>query len=222
MFSRDFPYIWPTWISGLLSGDKDCEYAAWYRAHYQDYNKRSDGFDFAKWKEDHTALLKQDRAQMTKEGFKVFTEGQNAFTWKGKQANIGGKPDTVSIRSTTDHRVHEYKTGKTRDSDMMQVKIYLCALPRTLDRHVGRTLEGEVVYGTRNETGQMVVRERLEVPSHSVDLAFKDRLVQLVGRVASPHQARPVPSEGECRFCDLANCEYRWKLDPATEGEAWF
>jgi hypothetical protein len=31
---RDGSYIWVTWITGLMSADKQCEWAAWFRAHF--------------------------------------------------------------------------------------------------------------------------------------------------------------------------------------------
>lgn len=32
---RDKPFIYVTWLSGLLFGSKQCKWAVWYRAHYR-------------------------------------------------------------------------------------------------------------------------------------------------------------------------------------------
>ena len=212
MNARNHPYIWPTWLTKLLAGENSCEYATWYRAHYQNYEKIDDGFDFAAWNEQHTALINRVRAELeiAKEPVKVFTENQNKFTYKSPLASIGGKSDLVAIRSVTDHLVIECKTGKHRDSDKVQAKIYMYLLPQALDRHVGREMRGQVAYGHTID-GRMEVTKRVDV---EMDAGFPDRFTQLVGRVAAPMEARAVPSEDECRYCDLAQCQYRWKPEP--------
>jgi len=32
---RDKPYIWITWLSKLIAGESQCEYASWYKAHFK-------------------------------------------------------------------------------------------------------------------------------------------------------------------------------------------
>src|SRR5206468_35641 len=46
-FQRDVPFIWVTWISSLLSGDNHCEWAAWFRAHFE-HEKRPSTFNEVK------------------------------------------------------------------------------------------------------------------------------------------------------------------------------
>ena len=213
MNARSFPYIWPTWLTKLLAGENSCEYAAWYKAHYEKYEKIDDGFDFATWNERHTALINRVRAELeiSDAPVKVYTENQNKFTWRHPLATIGGKPDLIALRSTTDHLVVECKTGKHRDSDIVQAKIYMHALPQVLDRHVGREMMGQVAYG-HTVDGRMEITKRVDI---EMDAGFSDRFIQLVGRVAAPLEARAVPSEQECGFCELAACQYRWKPSPA-------
>ena len=46
--AREQPYIWATWVSRLLAGESLCEWAGWFRAHYQDWVKPLSGFDSAR------------------------------------------------------------------------------------------------------------------------------------------------------------------------------
>ena len=36
---RDHPYIWATWLPRLLVGDNSCEWAIWFKAHYQKWTR---------------------------------------------------------------------------------------------------------------------------------------------------------------------------------------
>ena len=36
---RDSPYIWVTWLTKLLVGENYCEWAGWFKAHYERYDK---------------------------------------------------------------------------------------------------------------------------------------------------------------------------------------
>ena len=42
---REHPYIWTTWLARLLAGQDQCEWAGWFRAHYQDWTKPPSDFD---------------------------------------------------------------------------------------------------------------------------------------------------------------------------------
>jgi len=45
--SRDSSYIWVTWITGLLAADKQCEWSAWFRAHFSGFEKMPTDFNLA-------------------------------------------------------------------------------------------------------------------------------------------------------------------------------
>ena len=34
---RQHPYVWATWLPRLLTGENSCEWAIWFKAHYQDW-----------------------------------------------------------------------------------------------------------------------------------------------------------------------------------------
>ena len=93
---RTDPYIWVTWLSKLLVGDTSCEWAAWFKAHFQDFQKVPSDFDTFSWQIDHTDLLSQVRADLEAEGYTVATEQQNLFRLRGSSGiTVGGKPDLI-------------------------------------------------------------------------------------------------------------------------------
>ena len=85
---REHPYIWTTWLPRLLTGKNSCEWAIWFKAHYQDWTRQPSDFDQAEWLMRHTALLNQQRAQWESNGHTVLAEGQNAFRLRGKSATL--------------------------------------------------------------------------------------------------------------------------------------
>jgi len=96
---RESPYIWVTWLTKLLVGENSCEWAAWFHAQHEgwSYDKVPGTFDATEWQMKHTALLNETRGQLEAEGKTVFTEGQNAFTLRGRSAALGGKPDLITV-----------------------------------------------------------------------------------------------------------------------------
>ena len=36
---REHPYIWATWLPCLLTGENSCEWAFWFKAHYQNWER---------------------------------------------------------------------------------------------------------------------------------------------------------------------------------------
>jgi hypothetical protein len=185
------PEIYVTWLSKLLVADRHCERSAWFKAHHQ-YKKLYTGdFDTVAANIKHTALLKKVRASLESEGRVVATESQNWFEVKGRVATLRGKPDLVALGDTP--IVCDVKTGKKRASDVTQVMIYMWALPYAYPKYREITFEGLLVYPD-------LLRH---VPTVSVDDAFKESLIELIGRIGSPIEARKVPSYAECRYCDI-------------------
>ena len=54
---RPNPFIWVSWLSKLMAGEKQCEWASWFRSHYI-WEKVPSGLDLAKWTADHAQLLR--------------------------------------------------------------------------------------------------------------------------------------------------------------------
>ena len=208
---NDGPYIWVTWLPGLLTGERSCEWASWFKAqHYgNSWARMPSGFDQTQWLLDHTALLNESRGTWESQGYSVLTEGQNHFALRGGSAVLAGKPDLVA-RKGDEVIVVDAKTGKPSPSHNVQVMIYLYALPKALEQYRGLALKGQVVYSDHV----------IDIPSEAVDEAFVRNTGQLISRLASETPARRVPTPGECQFREITHtdCPERAEEGPAEEG----
>jgi hypothetical protein len=140
---RSDPFLWVSWLSKVMAGEKQCEWSCWFRSHYT-WNKVPSGLDLAKWTADHTQLLRARRAALEAEGFTVYTEDQNSFTLMGKTGiEVSGKPDIVAIRGEEAY-VEDCKTGSPRHFDHFQVLIYMLSLPYVEGPWKGLKLEGRI------------------------------------------------------------------------------
>ena len=87
-----------------------------------------------------------------------------------------------------------YESGRLRVSwNTVQIMIYMYALPRALRQFQHAKLAGEIVYPTRTP----------RVPMGGLHTQFKTDLGSLIRRIAADKPAARVPSEHECRFCDI-------------------
>jgi len=197
---RDGSYIWVTWITGLMAADRHCEWSAWFRAHFQGFDKVPTDFDLAAWKAAHGEMVRSRAEELRKQGYGVFVEDQNKFSLKGKAATLGGVPDLVAVRDGQG-LVVDCKSGKQRDSDWFQVLTYMFVLPLTHKACRGIGLAGEVQYRDS--------RRRIE-PQKLTD-ELKGLISATIERVGGEAPLPKVPSLGECRFCDLtvADCPER-------------
>lgn len=215
MEQRRKPYIWPTWISGLLSGDKHCEWAAWLRAHYF-YTKREEDGDretsLKAWKAEHARFVSLHAETLEKAGWEVRFEDQNRFNYNGKAATVGGCPDVVAIkRSLGIARIDDAKTGKPRDSDAWQVAIYGALLPLCDTDLTDLVIVGNVIYKDRES--EVTAQQMVE---------WKPIIIERVKKVASEHPPARRPSASECAFCDIAECPDRIESDILTaDGDAF-
>jgi hypothetical protein len=205
---RDNPYIWATWLTKLLSGESQCEWSAWFRAHHKEYDRLPTDLDVAAWTLEHGELVRARRERLLAEGWDVFVEDDNAFKRVGKTGIIvSGKPDLVAFR---DGRgvIEDCKTGRPRTSDTAQVLVYLLLFPIGNPRCTGVQLSGRVVYRTGT----------LDVPPESLDEAFRERFVALVQKVGADKPLPKNPAWTECRFCDIgpADCLYRVEQPPES------
>ena len=95
---RSGPYIWATWLAKLLVGDASCEWAAWFRAHYKEFERMPGDFDAVAWQIRHTTMLNEVRDRLEAGGSSTLTENQCRFNLRGSSgAVIGGKPDLVAF-----------------------------------------------------------------------------------------------------------------------------
>jgi len=206
---RSNPFIWVSWLSKLMAGEKQCEWACWFRSHYI-WEKLPSGLDLAKWTADHTQLLRARRAALEAEGFTVYSEDQNSFTLMGKTGiEVSGKPDIVAIRGKEAY-VEDCKTGSPRHSDHFQVLVYMLSLPYVDGPWKGLKLEGRIIYPSAV----------VEVPSSKIDADLKELFRKTVLRIGGPEPARKTPSWGECRYCDIArgDCPERIEAENKVTG----
>ena len=197
------PYIWATWLSSLLVGDRSCEWASWFKARYDSKSwQRAAGSDLSAWAIEHTALLDRSRRQWNDRSYRTFTEGQNYFRLHGQVATLAGKPDLIAVNGAR-AVIADAKTGQPKPSHQAQVMLYMYAVPRAVPHHADRVFDGLVVYQDHE----------VRIPSEAVDGAFIDSVSSLVRRLAADAPARKVPSATECRFCDITRDDCPERLD---------
>lgn len=201
-------YLWATWLASALSGDRHCEWAHWYKAHFR-FAKLPDNRqgNLDAWRTDHDAAVRARAEVLRSEGWEVFTEGQSKFTVNGITADVGGQCDIVAFRGN-DARIDDVKTGKQKPDHAWQVRIYMSLLPRTKafkDRFAGKNVTGHVVYGS--ETVKVEI-----FPEHDAQINARVR------EIARDTVPATTPSS-ECKFCDIAACTDRKSADEIEEGQ---
>ena len=188
---RGQPYIWATWLARILSGDKACEWAVWFRARHEPGSWRRVGNGAsAAWHLRHTALLTQTIRRWSNRAENLLVEDQNYFALHGKRATLAGKPDLVAVNGSTG-TVLDVKTGQPSPAHEVQVMLYMYAASRAL--YPGRTFDGLVVYQDREE----------HISADAIDEEFVETMSSTIARLTGYPQPRRMPSAAECRFCDL-------------------
>ena len=205
---RNHPYIWATWLARLLAGEAHCEWAGWFRAHYQGWTKPPSDFDSSQWMLNHTALVNQARESREKLGYTVYTENQNSFRLRGATATLAGKPDLIAVKGG-DAVIIDAKTGRPSPNHSIQVLTYMYAVPRALPEYRDMEFRGHIIYPDGN----------VQIPVSGLDQQFIDRMGALIRRLAEETPARKVPSASECRFCDItsADCPERVEQQQLAE-----
>ena len=158
----------------------------------------------------HTALLNKRKADWKHCGFDVNIEGQNSFQLQGRSATLAGKPDLITQRDGQAVIV-DVKTGQDSASHVVQVIIYLYAIPRALERYRTLKLRGQATY----------LYHTVRIPAEAVDDQFIQNLGTLIRRLAAERPPARVPSPQEYRFCDInaADCPERVDEPTLHQGE---
>lgn len=203
---RSSPYIYVTWLTKLLAGEEQCQWKSWFKAHYR-WEKPLSDFDLAQWTANHTQMLQARAAVMRKEGYAVYIEGQNDFRLQGKSgATLAGKPDIVGVKNGR-CLVVDCKTGQERHSDKIQVLIYMLLLTQTHTACNGLPIDGEVQYST----GSVSVR------AEDLTDQFRTQFRELMHKLGEPTPLVRVPSQSECRFCDITINDCPDRLDESAQ-----
>lgn len=197
---RDNTYIWVTWLTHLLVGDKSCEWSSWFKANYTNFSKVPSSFNETEWKLLHTELLNQLIDQIKSTNKTIYIESQNAFKLHGNSATLAGKPDIITIAGNRG-TIMDVKTGAPSPAHHIQVMIYMYAIPKAISRYKEIVFDGKVVYQTHEDY----------IPTTSIDSGFVKNLSNLIQRTASSIPAKIVPSLTECSFCNIsiADCSQR-------------
>ena len=142
---RTHPYISATWLPRLLTGEKSCEWAIWFKANYQNWTRLPSNFDQIQWLLEHTNLLNEQKLQWQDRGHEVYVESQNSFRLEGQTATLAGRPDLIVVND--DHAlVIDVKSGREQAWHAVQVMIYVYALPKALPQYRDSRIAGEVIY----------------------------------------------------------------------------
>ena len=205
---REHPYIWAAWLPRLLTGENSCEWSIWFKGHYVERARQPSDFDQAKWLLDHTALVNERINNWEVGGFEVDVESQNSFQLRGKSATLAGRPDIIAHRED-EAVIVDAKTGHESPSHVVQVMIYLYAVPKALEKYRNVKLRGQVTY--RDHT--------VRISAEAVDDKFIQNLGALIRRLSADEPARRVPSRQECRFCDITAADCPQRFDEASEPE---
>ena len=203
--AREHPYVWATWIARLLAGEAHCEWASWFRAHYQDWARPPSDFDQTRWMMDHADLVSQARESREKLGFTVYTENQNSFRLRGKLATLAGKPDLIAVKGG-DAVIIDAKTGRPSPYHSVQALTYMYAVPRAMPEYRDMEFRGHLIYP----------ESHVQIPVSGLDRQFIDRLGSLIRRLADETPARRVPSASECRWCDITSADCPDRIDDET------
>lgn len=198
---RDRPFVWLSWLSRLMAGEKSCLWSAWFRANFEDFEKAPNDFDQAVWKIRHTRLLHELAAELEEGGEDIRIEEQNRFRYQRPSGLVvAGVADLVSVSSPT---VYDCKTGRPRVSDQVQVMLAMYFLPLCDRNLAGVRLDGCVVYR----------HSRLRIPAGAVDDEFRSEVDYFLRLLEEDGPPRRVPSEMECMFCEItkADCPDRFQ-----------
>lgn len=196
---RDGLYVWVTWLSRLMAGETCCQWAPWFKTHHTDYEKVPSDFQLALWVAQHTEMVDRLTKEHLTLGNKVSREAQNYFTVKrGSGLLVAGRSDLIAINSAGQHTVYDAKTGSPRNSDTIQVMLYMMLLPYSQPIYKGKDFEGCIVY----KDGK-----RCDIPAAAVDDDFKKRVSYFLDILESPTPPTPTPSFAECKFCDIGDSD---------------
>ena len=205
---REHPYLCASWLPRLLTGENSCEWAIWFKAHHQDWTKVPSDFNQAQWILNHAALLNKRKAEWELSHYSVAIEGQNSFQLRGRSATLSGKPDLITQRHGQAVIV-DVKTGQDSPSHVVQVMIYLYAIPRALEQYRNLELRGQATY----------LDHTVRIPAEAVDDQFIQNLGALIRRLAADKPAARVPSRQECRFCDISAEDCPDRVDEERQPE---
>ncbi len=144
---RELPYVWVTWLAKLITGQTQCTWAPWFKAHYTEYARAKTDFNLSQWRADHGRAVDELARERELLGETVYKEERNGFRVRlTKRLVLAGRPDLVAVGPDGRATVYDVKTGQERESDIAQMKLYLLCLPVGSWQWKAKALAGCVVY----------------------------------------------------------------------------
>lgn len=195
---RGKPYCWVSWITGLLSGEDNCYWAAWFKCRYTYDKIEDDSFDMLSWRQAHQQMVEQRAEELRADGWTVAVEGQNAFRVNGKTATLSAKPDIVAIKGD-DVLVVDAKSGKKKDEHLWQVFVYMRFVKQALGLTMGDNIRvsGEVFYPD----------SKIAIPPEEFTQTHIDRINGTLIQMGFAIPPAKAPSEKECQYCPIPRTE---------------
>ena len=196
------PFISVTYLTGLLSGMDQCEFAPWFKSHFK-YDKRVTNFNFEAWSQEHDALVQKRVRELTVDGWEVKVEGENWVRLSGETSVLALKPDIIARRGGQ-FLIADGKSGAQSRKDWFQMLLYLYAIPKAW-KNPNLRVTGEVFY----KSGDVV-----EVHPSEFTEEMRQKTFALIRRVAAEEELPHTPTVHGCRFCDIATCTKRIEETP--------
>jgi CRISPR/Cas system-associated exonuclease Cas4 (RecB family) len=204
---RSGPFLWVTWLTRLLAGEDQCEWALWFLTRHQIPKEPKTDLD-RKRDQDHARLVTERVAELESQGLNVNVESQNRLSYVGaSDTKMTGIPD-IAIVEPDKLTYEDCKTGKRRPEHHAQVLLY-AQLAR--QNKIAKPIFGRLVYATGVEAVDMTRRDEI-----------RDGFIALMGRVNAGTAPR-VPSFSNCRYCKVkAYCDERIVRDDRSDARDHF
>lgn len=193
-----------TWLPKLIIGDITCRWSVWFMAnHFYAKGIESDWSDFRRR---HNELVDRVRRERVSAGETVTLESQNTFRIRRGSVELKGTPDLVASRPDR-ITVIDAKSGQRRDSDAVQVKLYMACLPRYFEKYRGTPVYGQVAYLNGPD---------VEIEPEEATGEFLADLGTWLDLIESDDAPAKVPSVANCRFCKVTkdDCPERVETEP--------
>jgi len=189
---RKTPIVAPSWLAKLLNGEIQCLFQYYVQAWYK--VKPSSVNDFTLYQIKHESFLRERRQYWESRGYRISVEKQNLISFptiSGLQ--FIGEPD---LYITDINHIEELKTGKPKNSDVIQLMLYMCAAYYAYGLH--EIPSGEIRY--RDGSCHFIDPEE-------ITNEFREEVTKLNKLLASEEEPLPLPTKDNCQYCKLnQNC----------------
>ncbi|MHB8104530.1 MAG: PD-(D/E)XK nuclease family protein [Dehalococcoidales bacterium] len=209
--SRNGTYIFVTWLSRLMAGETQCQWGVWFKSHYR-YQKMPPDPKLVKWLIDHTKQLNELIDELKPQINTYYKEKQNDFKTIRKQATIAGIPDLITLGKDGNYTIYDVKTGQPKQSDIIQVMLYMTCLPYSRSIiYKGKKLAGCVSYTSY----------KTPILPEAIDDTFNKQLGHFLDIIDNTNPPAKTPSFLECNYCEITkqDCPERIESEETSTGQ---